>query len=161
MAAVMFHRMFGRRKSPVNEEEEPVDAVEATEEKPENVTNDGFVMLDDSSGLNNGYGPPPGYTVGGANAFLPYGTEPPRIDGGTQRSVSIEGMTAIDGIPFKFGSNVLLEDMVVCPSSTASVEEMMSKIKSFNWDDYEYSFELERSIMKEFNSTENNNEQTY
>lgn len=70
-------------------------------------------------------------------------------------------MTAIDGIPFKFGSNVLLEDMVVCPSSTASVEEMMSKIKSFNWDDYEYSFELERSIMKEFNSTENNNEQTY
>lgn len=44
-AAIMFHRMFGRRKSPVNEEEEPVDAVEATEEKPESVTNDGFVML--------------------------------------------------------------------------------------------------------------------
>lgn len=66
-------------------------------------------------------------------------------------------MTAIDGIPFKFGSNVLLED-TVCPSSTASIEEMRSKIRSFNWDDYEYSFELERSIMREFKSTEYNHE---
>lgn len=40
----MFHRMFGRRKSPVNEEE-PADAVEATEEKPEVVSNDGFVVI--------------------------------------------------------------------------------------------------------------------
>lgn len=68
------------------------------------------------------------------------------------RSLSFEGTTAIDGIPFKFGSNVLLEDLV-CPFSTASTEEMMSKIKSFNWDDYEYSFELEKSIMREFSST--------
>ncbi|MPC62520.1 hypothetical protein E2C01_056604 [Portunus trituberculatus] len=68
-------RLFGRRKSAA-EEEETSDAVEATEEKPEEVSQDGFVLLDDPTQLNNGYGPPPGYTVGGANAFLPYGLEP-------------------------------------------------------------------------------------
>lgn len=51
----MFHRMFGRRKSPVNEEE-AADAEEATEEKPDDICNDGFVVLgefvtDDMSGV--------------------------------------------------------------------------------------------------------------
>ncbi|MPD05156.1 hypothetical protein E2C01_100887 [Portunus trituberculatus] len=67
--------------------------------------------------------------------------------------MSFEAMSAIDGIPFKFGSNVLLEDMIR-PFSTTSTEDIMAKIKSFNWDDYEYSFELEKSIMREFNTTE-------
>ena len=65
-------------------------------------------------------------------------------------------MTAVDGIPFRFGSNVLLED-TLCITSTVSTEKLMSKIKSFNWDDYEYSFELERSIMRELKSSEYNN----
>ncbi|KAK8385753.1 hypothetical protein O3P69_016490 [Scylla paramamosain] len=143
-------RIFGRRKSAA-EGEETADAVEATEEKPE-VSQDGFVLLDDSTQLNNGYGPPPGYTVGGANAFLPYGLEP-KNGVTTQRSMSFEAMSAIDGIPFKFGSNVLLEEMIR-PSSTTSTEDIMAKIRSFNWDDYEYSFELEKSIMREFESTE-------
>ena len=36
--------MFGRRKSPADEEE-TADAVEATEEKPENISTDGFVVI--------------------------------------------------------------------------------------------------------------------
>lgn len=148
--AAMFHRMFGRRKSPVNEEE-TAEAVEASEEKPEYIINDGFVVVGDSATGSNGFDPPPGYTVQGANAFLPYGIAP-KNGSSSERSLSFEGTTAIDGVPFKFGSNVLLEDLV-CPFSTASTEEMMSKIKSFNWDDYEYSFELEKSIMREFSST--------
>lgn len=151
MLATAMFRIFGRRKSAA-EGEETADAVEATEEKPEEVSQDGFVLLDDTTQLNNGYGPPPGYTVGGANAFLPYGIDP-RNAVTTQRSMSFEAMSALDGIPFKFGSNVLLEDMIR-PSSTTSTEDIMAKIKSFNWDEYEYSFELEKSIMREFKSTE-------
>ena len=37
-------RLFGRRKSAA-EGEETADAVEATEEKPEEVSQDGFVLL--------------------------------------------------------------------------------------------------------------------
>lgn len=33
-------------------------------------------ISDNTAQLNNDYGPPPGYTVGGANAFLPYSLEP-------------------------------------------------------------------------------------
>ena len=41
----MFQRMFGRRRSPVEGESGPVSAVEATEERPDEINCDGFIVL--------------------------------------------------------------------------------------------------------------------
>ncbi|KAK8747501.1 hypothetical protein OTU49_016422 [Cherax quadricarinatus] len=148
----MFQRMFGRRKSPVTVESSPTDpATEAAEEKSDHINIDGFIVIDDNT--SSIYDPPPGYTVGGANAFLPYGLDPRTNGNSVQRSTNVEVQSAIDGIPFKLGANVLLQDQVQS-CDISSVKQMISKINSFNLDDYEYSFELERSILQEFNSTE-------
>lgn len=69
------------------------------------------------------------------------------------RYASVEVQSAVDGIPFKLGSNVLLEREAQSYDISSALQ-MISKINSFNWDEYEYSFELERSILKEFDSTE-------
>ncbi|XP_071523934.1 uncharacterized protein [Panulirus ornatus] len=147
----MFQRMFGRRKSPVTGESTTDPELE---EKSDDVECDDFLIVGDGTSHTTIYDPPPGYTVGGASAFLPYGLDPRKASASsTQRSASLEVQSAIDGIPFKLGSNVLLESQT--PSyDISSVTQMISKINSFNWDDYEYSFELERSILKEFDSTE-------
>lgn len=69
------------------------------------------------------------------------------------RPTSAEVQTAIDGVPFKLGSNVLLQgDANSCDIS--SISQMITKINSFNWDEYEYSFQLEKSVLQEFSSRE-------
>ncbi|XP_068247362.1 uncharacterized protein [Palaemon carinicauda] len=144
----MFSRMFGRRRSPA-EDEAPNPAVEATEEQPDEVNNDGFCLIGDTSQNGAVFGPPPGYTLGGAAAFLPYNISPTP----TTRS---EPQSAIDDVPFKLGSKIILEGSIqyIDLSSTAG---MIEKINMFNWDDYEYDFQLERSILQEFNTTEHEN----
>ena len=49
--------------------------------------------------------------------------------------------------------NVILKDQTQFPDSSTA-EQMISRINNFNWDAYEYNFELENSILKEFNSQE-------
>ncbi|XP_066953855.1 uncharacterized protein [Macrobrachium rosenbergii] len=143
----MFQRMFGRRRSPGDGSSSP--AVEATEEQPE-VNNDGFVVVgDDSNQDGAAFGPPPGYSLGGAAAFLPYNIDPTA----TPRS---EPQSAIDGVPFKLGSKIILEGSIQVVDLT-SAAEMIEKINMFNWDDYEYDFQLERSILQEFTTTEHEN----
>ncbi|KAG7156470.1 uncharacterized protein LOC121853702 [Homarus americanus] len=150
----MFNRMFGRRKSPVIGESPTDPGIEAIEEKCDDATCDGFIVLDDTSSQSTIYDPPPGYTVGGASAFLPYGIDPRKESANsTQRPASCDIQTAIDGVPFKLSSYVLL-DKDVQSIDISSVAQMIGKINSFNWDNYEYSFELERSILQEFTSTE-------
>ncbi|XP_045625197.1 uncharacterized protein [Procambarus clarkii] len=148
----MFQRMFGRRRSPVTVQSPADPGIEAAEEKAEIVNSDGFIVVDNTS-ISSIYDPPPGYTVGGANAFLPYGIDPKASESSLQRSTSVEVQSAIDGIPFKLGPKVLLEGHVQS-HDISFVTHMLSKINSFNLDDYEYNFELERSILQEFNSTE-------
>nr|XP_027218639.1 uncharacterized protein LOC113811160 isoform X2 [Penaeus vannamei] len=150
----MFHRMFGRRRSPVEGEPNADSGTEATEGQADIVNSDDFVLLGDTeSQQSTMYDPPPGYTVGGANAFLPYGLDPSARPEAGQRPTSAEVQTAIDGIPFKLGSNVLLQgDADSCDIS--SISQMIHRINSFNWDEYEYSFQLEKSVLQEFSTRE-------
>ncbi|KAK3865150.1 hypothetical protein Pcinc_015839 [Petrolisthes cinctipes] len=146
--------MFGRRKSPVEEHSET--GTEATEERADIVNSDDFVVLDHNTNETTMLNPPSYFTVAGAKVFLPYPMDPTKgSDNAYQRPSSSDVQTAIDGVPFKLGSNVLLEGSKK-PYTGISTEEVMTRIKSFNWDEFEYSFELEQSIMKEFNTSEQN-----
>ncbi|XP_071523935.1 uncharacterized protein [Panulirus ornatus] len=80
----MFQRMFGRRKSPVTGESTTDPELE---EKSDDVECDDFLIVGDGTSHTTIYDPPPGYTVGGASAFLPYGLDPRKASASsTQRS---------------------------------------------------------------------------
>ncbi|CAL4098851.1 unnamed protein product [Meganyctiphanes norvegica] len=158
-------RLFGRRKSPVEADGEGAvegepsteNGVDALSHKDDILSSDGFVMIDGSDQnipSSTFYDPPPGYSLEAANAFI-HSNSQSRINSaeGLQSYDDDSNKTAIDGIPFKYGANVILKDQTHIPDSTAA-QQMISRINAFNWDDYEYNFELENSILKEFSSQE-------
>ncbi|XP_076051595.1 uncharacterized protein LOC143031522 isoform X1 [Oratosquilla oratoria] len=150
----MFLRMFGRPKGGASGD--GTYQGQECEEKPDSVTQDGFILLGNSEGsqqMGFAYDPPPNYSLPGANAFVPDSSATPDMSSAVRISSADSVRSVLDGVPFRLSSRV------TTGSSTADagddcIAQTLARIHSFNVDQYDYNFKLEKSVLQEFNSQE-------
>ncbi|XP_076051596.1 uncharacterized protein LOC143031522 isoform X2 [Oratosquilla oratoria] len=127
----MFLRMFGRPKG--------------------GASGDG--NSEGSQQMGFAYDPPPNYSLPGANAFVPDSSATPDMSSAVRISSADSVRSVLDGVPFRLSSRV------TTGSSTADagddcIAQTLARIHSFNVDQYDYNFKLEKSVLQEFNSQE-------